>query len=667
MGHEKIKILAIDDQPDNLLILDALIKDIFPEVTVLTAVDGPNGIRLAITEDPDVVLLDVVMPSMDGFTVCKELKADTRTKEIPVVFITAHRGDKANRIRALEVGAEALLSKPVDENELTAQLRAMIKIKQANNEKRTEQAKLSGIVDEKNVELRRTYVATLNLLEDLNRENEARKKNEEALRKAEGQLENIFQSVNEGIIYTDMTGEVLANNSYLENMIGIPPGSLIGKNSVVLAKELLSVKEIRKVLPVMRRVLGGKTISSFELDYKDRSLEISVIIKKETRRITGVVRDITERKRAEEALIKSEQRFRSLVENAFDGIYLNNGKYFTFVNERFCEITGWTAEELTAYDFDLNITLSEMGKKFVAEQNRARRQGHHLAATYELQILSKTGDEKVVEVSTINLGHGNELNVLGIVRDITERKKMEAQALQSDRLSSLGEMSAGMAHEINQPLNTLSILLDNILLEARINGSVDQAYLKNKSDKIFDNITRIRKLIDHVRDFSRSHEGYILSLFNINDSIHNALSMVSEQFRIKGIELELNLDENLPLINGNIYKFEQVILNFISNARDAILEKKNKTGQSYNRMSVSISTSHDRNNVYVLVKDNGIGISKENLKKVMQPFYTTKETGKGTGLGLSISYGIIKEMDGKIEIESEPMEGTTVNVTIPVK
>lgn len=84
-------------------------------------------------------------------------------------------------------------------------------------------------------------------------------------------------------------------------------------------------------------------------------------------------------------------------------------------------------------------------------------------------------------------------------------------------------------------------------------------------------------------------------------------------------------------------------------------------------MSVSISTSHDRNNVYVLVKDNGIGISKENLKKVMQPFYTTKETGKGTGLGLSISYGIIKEMDGKIEIESEPMEGTTVNVTIPVK
>ncbi|MBP6870418.1 MAG: PAS domain S-box protein [Bacteroidales bacterium] len=666
MGNEKIKILAIDDHPDNLLILKAMIRDAFPNAVTMTALSGRSGIELAVMEDPDIVLLDVVMPEMDGFEVCKKLKSDNRTREIPVVFITAQKGDKENRIRAMEVGADAFLAKPVDENELIAQIRAMVRIKQANIERRTEKERLARLVEEQTVEQRRTYIATLNLLEDLNRENEARKKNEMALKSSEASLADIFQTVTEGIAYTTLTGEVLSVNSSLVRILGIPAERIIGKNILVVARELLNFNNLRQVAPILKKIITGKPVGTFQVEYQEKILEITASINKQSSRMTGVIRDITQRKRDEEALVRSEKRFRSLVENAFDGIYLTNGKYFYFVNEKYCEITGYSEQELTSPGFDFKVTLTDESQKLIQERNRLRSQNKTIADTYEMSILAKDGTLKIVEVSTVNLGHSKELNVMGIVRDITERKNMETQAIQSERLSALGEMSAGMAHEINQPLNTLSILFDNLMLEAKTNGSVSIEYLQKKSEKIFDNIVRMRNLIDHVRDFSRSQDGYILNLFHINNSIRNALTMVSEQFRIRGIELILQLDDTLPQIKGNIYKFEQVMLNLISNARDAVMDKKSLAGKDYS-MSVSIKTSHDRQNIYVVVEDNGVGIKKDIIDKIMQPFFTTKDPGKGTGLGLSISYGIIKELDGKIELASEPMKWTRVTVTIPIK
>src|SRR5512133_2896523 len=123
-----IKILALDDIVDNLISLKAIIKDAFPDSILLTAQNGATGIELAIAHNPDVILLDIVMPGMDGFEVCRRLKLDERVLNIPVVFLTSLSGDKANRIKALEVGAEAFLSKPIDEVDLTAQIKAMAKI-----------------------------------------------------------------------------------------------------------------------------------------------------------------------------------------------------------------------------------------------------------------------------------------------------------------------------------------------------------------------------------------------------------------------------------------------------------------------------------------------------------------------------------------------------------
>jgi len=149
METDRIKILAIDDIQDNLKILKALIEEFFPEASVLTATSGKRGLEMAASEDPDIILLDIVMPGMDGFEVCRKLRADTVMADIPVVIITALKEDKSNRIRALEAGADGFLTKPVDDSELTAQIRAMLKIRKANLVKRREKEHLESLIDKR--------------------------------------------------------------------------------------------------------------------------------------------------------------------------------------------------------------------------------------------------------------------------------------------------------------------------------------------------------------------------------------------------------------------------------------------------------------------------------------------------------------------------------------
>jgi len=283
-------------------------------------------------------------------------------------------------------------------------------------------------------------------------------------------------------------------------------------------------------------------------------------------------------------------------------------------------------------------------------------------SVYEYSIIE--GNEELIYESRI-VACGNDL-ALSIVRDISDKKKIEYKMIQSERLTSLGEMSAGMAHEINQPLNTLSILFDNILFEAKQNHAVSEEYLESKADKIFNNILRIRNLIDHVREFSRNQEGYTFTQFNINESILNALTMVSEQFKIAGIKLITELEENLPQVEGNTYKFEQVMLNLVLNSKDALLEKKATLGEPY-PMFIKITTRCDSKKINICVEDNGSGIKDEHKDKIFQPFYTTKDTGKGTGLGLSISYSLIREIKGEIDIRSKINIGTKFSITIPIK
>jgi PAS domain S-box-containing protein len=372
------------------------------------------------------------------------------------------------------------------------------------------------------------------------------------------------------------------------------------------------------------------------------------------------------RRTVEQDLIESEEIHRILLEATREGIIIIDRKgRITEVSNIALEILKASKkEELTGKRF-LEFIPAELRKRQGAYFSYKVKEG--FSQTLELTLLRNDGSRFIgeVNISLLREGLDKAKGYLTVVRDISERKKMDKQLIHTERMAGIGVMAAGMAHEINQPLNTISLSMDNLILSMNT-GSPDKTYLKNKTTKIFDNITRIRNIIDHVRAFSKDHDDYIQSSFNINESIRNAKSMISEQFIHKGIHLALNLDGTLPHLVGNTYKFEQVIVNLIINAKDAIEEKENILNKDFAKV-VEICSSREDQHVCVEIKDNGIGIESKDIDKIMLPFYSTKKEGVGTGLGLSISFGIIRDMNGTIEIQSERMKGTTIRIMIPIK
>ena len=306
------KILAIDDNKDNLISLKALIMDAFPDSIVLMALNGPTGITLAVENDPDVILLDIIMPDIDGFEVCRQLKQEERVCDIPVVFLTAIKGDKDNRIRALEVGAEAFLAKPIDETELTAQIKAMIKIKAANQLKHNEQQRLKRLVTERTNKLELSRIATLNLLQELKEENEVRKNTEKALRESEERFIHLFERAPLGYQSLDEEGRFIEVNEAWLSTLGYNRNEVIGK---WFGKFLTPghVQTFRESFPFFKT--QGKIHAEFEMIHKNGqfryiAFEGNIGHKEDGRfdKIHCILQDITERKRAEVELIVAKER-----------------------------------------------------------------------------------------------------------------------------------------------------------------------------------------------------------------------------------------------------------------------------------------------------------------------------------------------------------------------
>jgi PAS domain S-box-containing protein len=365
-------------------------------------------------------------------------------------------------------------------------------------------------------------------------------------------------------------------------------------------------------------------------------------------------------------LILSEKKYNTMLNASPDGIVLINSK-------------------------GIIIEVSEIGLELFGFNNKEDLYGKHylyLVSPEEIniirEVISKTVDEGINQNIEVKFKRRNQSIFQGeisttliqdplgepfffmiSVRDITTRKKIERKMIHADRMASLGEMASCIAHEINVPLNTVSLIMDNVLHEVTENENIDKNYLTRKTDKIFENIIRIRNIIDHIRAFSRDQPDYIAARFDINLSINNALNMMAEQLKHHSIKLTLHLDENLTFIVGNTYTFEQVILNLLSNSKDALLERKSQESLDYD-MSIKINSFMENEYLIIEVVDNGKGIKKEDIENVILPFYTTKDPGNGTGLGLSISYRIIKELGGTIELEPNTSQGITVRISLKV-
>jgi signal transduction histidine kinase len=253
-------------------------------------------------------------------------------------------------------------------------------------------------------------------------------------------------------------------------------------------------------------------------------------------------------------------------------------------------------------------------------------------------------------------------------QEIQRRKEQEEKAYNQSRLASLGELAAGIAHEINQPLNSISFAIENIY-KRFLNNFIDTDYFKKKIKDISGDIARTRRIIEHVRLFARESTGEYNISFSVNQCVQNAMSMIGVQIATHGIDITLQLDENIPNICGNSFQYEQVALNLLTNAKDALEERSKQDSDTgivdSLPLRLVITTRRNNDTIILEVIDNGSGVAKNNVHRIFDPFFTTKPPGKGTGLGLSISYGIIQEFGGTIEVIPQE-KGTLVRVSVPL-
>ncbi|RMD94795.1 MAG: response regulator [Calditrichaeota bacterium] len=270
--------------------------------------------------------------------------------------------------------------------------------------------------------------------------------------------------------------------------------------------------------------------------------------------------------------------------------------------------------------------------------------------------------ERKVEERTKELLELNE-NLEQLVREKTkELKETQAQLVQAGKLAALGTLGAGVAHELNNPLTVVSAEADEIL-DAVNHGYLDQNLVVVSAQNIKSHAERMRVIIDHIRQFARDDKNSEWKKISINDPIRDSLILLRTQLESLGIEILLELDENLPKIWGHHNKLESIFQNLITNARDAF---KNIKDRRHKTIKIR-SYQKDRDKIVVEVADNACGIPKDVLPNIFNPFFTTKDVGSGTGLGLSITHSNVKEHGGEISVISKAGEGTTFILTFPLE
>ena len=369
--------------------------------------------------------------------------------------------------------------------------------------------------------------------------------------------------------------------------------------------------------------------------------------------------DITSRKKLEEDLKKSEKKYNAVFNNIPRALFLLNRETLAILdcNRSATSLYGYNKGEMIGKNF----------MEFFAENDREE----HKSLIKGLQNINRVrhlGKEERSFYVDINLTDSDyqvgPKVILAMVIDVTERIEAEQQVIQANKMATLGEMATGVAHELNQPLSVIQ-MISNLFVRKLDRGALpDKETLSDVSSKLQSNVERASKIINHMREFGRKSALEVSSV-HLNDVILKSLDFFSQQLRLRNIEVVLELEEKIPSIMADPNRLEQVFINLLTNARDAIEEKALQDPSSPGDKRITIRTHSNRRYVFAEVCDSGTGIPKELTNKIFEPFFTTKTVGKGTGLGLSISYRIISEYGGTIHSVSKEGEGACFDIRFP--
>ena len=436
------RILAIDNSNDNLISLKAILQDAFPDSVFYSALNGPKGIELAIAVDPDVILLDIIMPQMDGFEVCRLFKQDERLCVIPVVFLTAMNEERNNRIKALDAGGEAFLYKPIDKIELTAQIRAMLKIRESNRLKRNEHERLELLVNKRSLQLEKKQLELINLLVELKTENKSRKAIEEELRVSEEKYRSLFETMPQGAVYQNAEGEIIFANKSAERILGLTIDQMIGRTSIDPCWKAIHEDGSDfpgDTHPISISLKTGKEIKNVVMGiYNPKNkgycwINVSAIPQfkpgeSKPYQVYATFDEITEQKLTEEAHRKSELRLEKAEMASKSGNWeLHLDSQILFASKGAIKIYG--ADSNT---FDLqkikDISLPEYRKTLDQALNNLIQKNEPYHVEFKIRRLDN-GEIRDIE-SQADFDHEKRI-LFGIIQDITERKQNEAAMLEA--------------------------------------------------------------------------------------------------------------------------------------------------------------------------------------------------------------------------------------------
>jgi len=359
---------------------------------------------------------------------------------------------------------------------------------------------------------------------------------------------------------------------------------------------------------------------------------------------------------------KSEEKYRTMFDADPNPIIIADRKTLQIldVNETALDCYGYSRDEF------LEMTFLDLGHQKDDELiDGLKRVSLNESNSFPKRIhKKKDGLPFYVNVHTRSVQFMGRDALIASTPDVSESVEKEAQLIQASKMATLGTMASGIAHEINQPLNVIQVCSDFFVKMINRGEKIKDDDLHTMAEEIGTNVQRAAKTITHMKDFARQSEVKSDRL-DINKPIADVFKILGQQLRVHRIEVALDLAEDLPPIIADHNRMEQVFINLVTNAKDALDEKETKSGDREWNKVLKIRSYQEDNHVVVTVYDNGTGIPEDIRDKIFEPFFTTKEVGKGTGLGMSISYGIIKDYGGTIEVEGDPDNGTTFKLDFP--
>jgi PAS domain S-box-containing protein len=627
-------ILIVDDDPQVLFATVRVLEK--AGYRVITASSGDEGLQKAREYMPDLVLLDVTLPDIDGIEVCKYLKGNEMTSYLFVCLFSGQRRASEDQAFGLENGADDYLTRPIENRELLARVKAMLRLINAEKKLYDNRKHLKRLVEEKTAQL---YL------------------NETQFRLLTESIKDVFWMSTYGLedfVYISPSYERLwereaeqlykKSTSFLEPFHPDDRGAYLD----VIASHHAKGKAYACEYRIIKKDGGIRWI-------RERGYPVGEPLEGQLL-MSGICTDISEQKKTETALRESEEKYRSMMESMDDAAYICSADYrVEYMNPA---MIGKIGRDVTGEK--CHSALYGRQEQCPCCQHEKVMKGETIKTE-----LKESGTDKVYSISHSPIFHTNgTMSKLSLCRDITEIKKLEARIQQAQKMESIGSLAGGIAHDFNNILCPIIGMAELLMLNFP-HGS--QVY--ENAQIIFNAGKRGGDLVQQILTFSRQSEHTLVPVC-IQQILKEVLKLSRSSIPAY-IEIEQNIQTDCGSVLANPTQIHQVVMNIITNAYHAVEPSSGKIIVTLDEISPAsdalreLSLSADRY-VVISIKDTGHGIPADLMGKIFDPYFTTKERGKGTGLGLAVAYGIVKEHQGAIQVYSEVGKGSTFNVYIPL-